>query len=394
MNGLDELRVLDLSNGVAGTFASKLFADYGADVIAIEPPAGNPVRRHGPFPGEWPRGDGALWKYLGTNKRSITLDIRTVTGARIFRGMVEQANVVIESFAPDTMESLGLSFERLQGIKRRLILTSITPYGQTGPRAGWKATNLTSFASGGQMSLTGEPGREPLVNGGYQAECQAGLNAFAASGVAAQNADSYEIPQHIDISMQECMTASLELYLPWVAYLGKDISQRKGNMLSALVGVYPAKDGHIGVHIMPRNWPYFAQAIGRPELADDPRFRDVPSRLANNDELEAIVHEWAGSDTAANLYRKVASQRAPVSFAHTMADLLASPQLTARDFFHPVEDPDAGDLTLAGPPFRMTDVQWTPGLAPTLGQHNAEFYCEEMGMSAADLARLRAAGVI
>lgn len=394
MNGLDELRVLDLSDGVAGAFATKLFADYGADVIAVEPSSGNPVRRHGPFPGEWPRSDGALWKYLGTNKRCITLDIRTPTGQRIFRGMVEQANVIIESFAPGTMEALGLGFTRLQAIKRRLIVTSITPYGQNGPRAGWKATNLTSFASGGQMSLTGDPDREPLVNGGYQAEYQAGLNAFAASGVAAQNADSYEIPQHIDISMQECMAASLELYLPWVAYLGKDISQRKGNMLSAVVGVYPAQEGHVGVHVMPRNWPYFAQAIGRPELADDPRFRDVPSRLANNDELEAIIHEWAGSDTAENLYRKVAPQRAPVSFAHTMADLLASPQLAAREFFHTIEDPDAGDLTLPGPPFRMSDVEWTPGLAPKLGEHNAEFYCEEMGMSTADLARLRAAGVI
>ncbi len=394
MSGLEELRVLDLSDGFAGAFASKLFADYGADVIAVEPPAGNPVRRHGPFPGDWPRGDGVLWKYLGTNKRSITLAVGTATGQRIFRAMVEQANVIIESFAPGTMDSLGLGFAHLQGIKRRLIVTSITPYGQSGPRAGWKATNLTSFASGGQMSLTGEPDREPLVNGGYQAECQAGLNAFAASGIAAQNADSYEIPQHIDISMHECMAASLELYLPWVAYLDKDISKRKGNMLSAVVGVYPAKEGYVGVHVMPRNWPYFAKAIGRPELADDPRFRDVPSRLAHNDELEAIIHEWAGSDTSENLYRKVASQRAPVSFAHTMGDLLASPQLTAREFFHTVEDPEAGELTLPGPPFRMSDTEWSAGLAPQLGEHNAEFYCEEMGMTPGHLARLRAAGVV
>jgi crotonobetainyl-CoA:carnitine CoA-transferase CaiB-like acyl-CoA transferase len=392
-NGLDELRVLDLSNRIAGAFASKLFADYGADVIAVEPPAGNPVRREMPQPGH-PARDGILWKYLGTNKRSITLDIATETGRRIFRGMVEQANVIIESFAPGTMASLGLDFTRLQGIKRRLILTSITPFGQSGPRANWKATNLTSFASGGQMSLTGDGHREPLVNGGYQAEYQAGLNAFAASGVAAQNADSYEIPQHIDISMQECMAASLELYLPWVAYLNKDISQRKGNMLSAVVGVYPAKEGHVGIHVMPRNWPFFAQAIGRPELANDPRFRDVPSRLANNDELEAIIHEWAASDTAKNLYRHVAPQRAPVSFAHTMADVIASPQLQSREFFHHVDDPDAGALKLAGPPFRMTDVEWTAGRAPTLGEHNAEFYCDELGMARADLAKLKAAGVI
>src|SRR5881409_4470905 len=207
--------------------------------------------------------------------------------------MVEEANIIVESFAPGRMADLGLDFRSLTTIKRRIVLISITPFGQTGPRAGWKATNLTSFASGGQMSLTGDPEREPLVSGGHQAEYQAGLQAFAATAVAAHNADSLEVPQHIDISAQECMASALELYLPWWAYLKRDISKRRGNVLSAMVGVFPAKEGYLGLHIMPRNWPWFAKAIGCPDLIEDERFKDSHSRLQNNDELEAIVYEWA-----------------------------------------------------------------------------------------------------
>src|SRR3989442_13178081 len=170
---LSDLRVLDLSDGVAGAYCTKLFAGYGADVIAVEPPSANPLRSHGPFANGPPhRETGALWLYLATNKPSVTLDLESRTGQRLFRRMVEGANVIVESFPPGRMAALGLDFKALTAIKRRIILVSITPFGQTGPRAGWKATNLTSFASGGQMSLTGEPDREPLVNGGYPAGAQ------------------------------------------------------------------------------------------------------------------------------------------------------------------------------------------------------------------------------
>lgn len=394
-NTLAELRVLDLSRRVAGAYASKLFADYGADVITIEPPAGNPLRRQGPFPGGKPNPEtGALWLYVGTNKRSVTLNIETATGKVVFRRMVEEAAVIIEDFEPGRMDTLGLGYDAMLRIKRRLVLLSITPFGQTGPRAKWKATNLTSFASGGQMSLTGDPDREPLVNGGQQAEYQAGLNAFAAAAVAAVNADTYEVPQHIDISMQECMASALELYLPWWAYLKRDISQRKGNILSSMVGLYPAKNGHIGLHIMPRNWPAFTKAIGRPELADAPRFKDNFSRLQNNDELEAIVYEWAAGQDAMDIYHRAGESRAPMAAVHSIADLLESPQLKARGFFQEVDHPSAGPLTYPGPQFRMSEVQWSPGCAPLLGEHNTDVYCGEMGMGRKDLLRLRAAGVI
>ena len=394
-NTLAELRVLDLSSGVAGAYCSKLFAAYGADVIAVEPPGGSPLRRRGPFVDGRPyRETGAAWLYLGAGKRSVTLDVETASGQAVFHQMAEEAAVIVEDGAPGRMEALGLGYETLLHIKRRTILVSITPFGQTGPRSGWKTTNLTSFASGGQMSLTGDPRREPLVNGGAQAEYQAGLHAFAASAVAAVNADTYEVPQHIDISMQECMASALELYLPWWAYLKRDISGRKGNILSAMVGLYPAKNGHIGLHIMPRNWPWFAKAIGRPELVDDPRFKDNFSRLQNNDELEAIVYEWASEQDAMDVYQQAGAARAPIAAVHGIGDLMASAHLRQRGFFQQVEHPVAGTLTYPGPQWSMSEIGWPAAPAPLLGEHNTDVYCEEMGMSHEDLVRLRAAGVV
>src|SRR3990172_1135812 len=315
---------------------------------------------------------GALWLYLGANKRSLTLDIAAPTGRQIFRRLVEEANVVVESFPPGRMDALGFDLPALRAIKRRIVLVSITPFGQTGWRSAWRATNLGSFASGGLMSVTGDPDREPLVNAGYQAEYQAGLQAFAAATTAAYNADTLEVPQHIDISAQECMASALELYLPWWAYLKRDISKRRGNVLSAMVGIFPAADGHIGLHIMPRNWPWFARAIGRPELAEDARFKDNFSRLQHNDELEAIVYEWAARQRARDVYQEAGAERVPIAFVHTLGDLLESGQLRAREYFQEIEHPVAGRATYPGQPFRMADVDWRSGRAPLLGEHNAQ----------------------
>jgi len=391
---LSDLRVLDLSRGIAGAFCTKLFAQFGGDVITLEPLSGHPLRRNGPFAADRPhRETGAMWLYLGAGKRSATLDIAARTGQSLFQRMVEEANLIVEDYPPGKIDELGLGFDALRRIVRRIVLLSVMPFGQDGPCAGWKATNLTSFASGGQMSLTGDPDREPLVAGGQQAEYQAGLQAFAAAAVVAFNADALEVPQHIDISAQECMASALELYLPWWAYLKRDISKRRGNVLSAMVGVFPAKEGHIGLHIMPRNWPRFAKAISRPELVEDVRFKDARSRLQNNDELEAIVYEWASREDPREAYQTAGAVRAPIAFVHTIQDLFESEQLRSRDVYQRVAHPEAGEITLPGPPFRMSEVE-RPARASLLGEHNEELYCDEMGLSRRDLARLRAARVV
>ena len=232
MTSLSVLRVLDLSEGVAGAYCTKILAGFGADVIKIERPGGgDPLRRHGPFPDDMPHPEkGALFLYLNTGKKSITLDIAQRTGALFFRRLVEEAEVVVESFPPGHLTELGLGYESLARIKPRLVMTSVTPFGQDGPCAGYRATNLTALAAGGQMAVTGEPGREPLKNGGYQAEYQAGLHAFAATAVAAFSADATEVGQHIDVAAVECMATALEPYVSSWAHERCDIGQRRGDV--------------------------------------------------------------------------------------------------------------------------------------------------------------------
>ena len=191
MTSLSVLRVLDLSEGVAGAFCTKLLAGFGAEVIKIERPgAGDPLRRYGPFPDDLPHPEkSALSLYLNTGKKSITLDIAQRDGALIFRRMVEEAEVVVETFAPGYLAKLGLDYGSLAHIKPRLVMTSVTPFGQDGPS---------------------EPDREPLKTDGHQAEYLAGLHAFAATATVAFSADATEVGQHIDIAVLECLASMLE----------------------------------------------------------------------------------------------------------------------------------------------------------------------------------------
>jgi crotonobetainyl-CoA:carnitine CoA-transferase CaiB-like acyl-CoA transferase len=237
---LSGFTALELGEGVSAPYCGKLLADYGADVIKVEPLEGDPARRHGPFP-DGPGGVGlphpeksALFLYLNTNKKSITLDFSTASGARLLRRLVEEVDVLVENQAPRRLEELGLSFRELASVNPRLLMISVKPFGE-GPYGRWKATNLTSFASGGQMYLTGDPDREPLLNAGYQAEYQTGLNAFAATLAALLGLAVMEVGQHVEVSAMECQACVLENHLPDYAYRRSDApSRRRGNLGSVL----------------------------------------------------------------------------------------------------------------------------------------------------------------
>lgn len=397
---LSDLTVLDLGPEVAAPFAGKLFADYGADVVRVEPPGtGDAARGTGPFPGGRPhRERSALFLWLNGNKRGITLDPATATGRRLLLELVTHVDVLLEGFAPDHLDALGLGWRDLSRANPRLVMVSVTPFGQDGPWSRWQATALTAFAAGGQMSLTGDPGREPLMVAGRQAEYQAGLNAFGAGLAALVSLSQREAGQHVDISAMECQAAILELYLPDYAYRrapgSVTLAQRRGNTNSAVIGVYPAADGYIGLQAMPRTFPRLARTMDAEWMLEDSRFADVRSRLMHNDELEALIAAWAAERPRKDIYRRAGEEQAPVAHVHTLADLFESPQLEAREFLRPVDHPVAGRRIHPGPAFRTPEGDGNPGAAPLLGEHNAEVYGEWLGLGRGDLVRLRQAGVI
>jgi len=212
---LSGFTVLELGEGVSAPYCGKLLADYGADVIKVEPLEGDPARRHGPFP-DGPTGTGlphpeksALFLYLNTNKKGITLDFSTASGARLLCRLVEEVDVLVENQPPERLEELGLSYQELARINPRLLMVSVKPFGE-GPYRRWKATNLTLAASGGHMYVAADPDGAPLLSAGYQAEYQAGLNAFAATLVALLGLAVMEVGQHVEVSALECQACVLE----------------------------------------------------------------------------------------------------------------------------------------------------------------------------------------
>lgn len=361
------VRVLEVGQLVSAPFAAKLLADYGAEVIKVEPPGGDPARRYGPSPVQ-PGADGALFLYLNTNKHSLVLDLTSAAGQERFRRLAAEADLVIENLPPGTLAGWGLGYAELACLNPRLVMVSLTPFGQDGPYAGYAATNLTALAMGGQMALTGDPDREPLKQAGFQADYQLGLNGFAAAAIALYGARMSGVGQHVDVAAVECMASVLEHALNTYAYTGRLLAGRRGNVRSATIALYECADGYLGVHAMPRNLPFLLELMGMPELLKDERFATPAARLQHNDELVARFTAWALGQHKKETYARAGRLRAPVAYVHTLQDLLDSPQLNARGYWQTVEHPVAGRLTYPGPPIRMSDSPWRAGRAPLLGE--------------------------
>ncbi len=367
------LRVLELGTFVSAPYCGKLFAGYGAEVIKIEPPGGDIARAHGPFKDGSPNPEtSALFLYLNTGKQSVELDIRTPAGRAALLKLAATADVVIDNFRPADMAAVGLTFEDFRKVNPRLVQISITAFGQTGPYADYLANNLVAFAMGGQMFITGTPDGGPLKNGGYQADYQGGLNGFSAGMLAVLAAERDGLGQHVDISVQQCMAPLLEAGIPYYTYMGRWLGVRRGNHMASFIGIYPCADGHLGIHLMPRNWKPFTDVIGRPDLRDDPRFVTQAMRAQHNDELMAEFYAWAAGETKHDIYRRAGAGRAPVAFVHTMEDLLTSPQLVERGFIQKIDHPVAGQAAYPGPPWWMGADAWNDTRAPLLGEHTDE----------------------
>ncbi len=371
------LRILEVGSHVSAPFAGKLLADYGADVIKIEPPDGDSSRRHGPFPDHQAHPErSALFLALNTNKRSVTLDLESSQGQHTFRQLAATADAIVENLPSGTLARWGLDWPSLAAVNPALVMTSVTTFGQTGPYAGYLGPNLVSCAVGGQMHMTGDTDREPLKNGGYLADGQAGLNAFAATAVVALGARMHGRGEHVDVGAMQCQASVLEASLATYCYTGKDTSMRRGNLLASFLGMYPCVDGQIGIHAMPSNWIPLLQTLGMEALSEDPRFKTQADRGKHNAELVEIFSAWAASQKKKAVYARAGELRGPIAYVHDMQDLLDSPQLTARGFLRSIDHPQTGPLTYMGPPFEMSETPARDGRAPQLGEHNDEVLAE------------------
>ena len=414
---LDGVKVLDLTHYIAGPYCTKLLSGLGADVIKIErPERGDGMRWLGPFasggeiplipplrprPGIEKEGnppeDGAWFLYLNTAKQSLALDLKSSEGRRVVLELAAKADILVENFAPGTLDSLGLGYQELKALNPALVVTSISNYGQTGPYRDWKAAELNLYALGGLMKITGEPEQEPLKEGMPLAQLGAGQNAFAATMAALMYAEETGEGQQIDVSIGEYATNILENALMQYSYSGQEYT-RVGNRGygRAAWGIYPCQDGHVGIIAGPdTRWPEVAKIMEREELSD-PRFTSRAGRLEYADEVDAYMLPWLLDNDKVDIFKAGQESGLGFSFVATMKDILEMEQLLERDYFVEIDHPVAGKLRYPGAPImpeKGVDA-WVFGRAPLLGEQTHHVLESWLGYSGARVSELSEQGVI
>lgn len=390
---LGDLRVLELGEDVAGAFCTKLLAALGAEVIKVERPGvGDSTRTLGPFLRDEPHPEtSALFLYLNTGKKSITLDIESTAGVAILRRLVQACDIVVESFPPGYLASLGLGYTDLEPTCPRLIYTSITPFGQTGPYHDYKGEDIVAQALGGLMYTIGTPDREPLKIGGRTALYTTGISAFSATMLALHVRDLEGHGQHVDVSAMETMAVAQIHSSIHYQFRGENPTRRESTLI-------PARDGWVtpGLEIGTQDdtWRRVCELIGRPELAEDERFVTRQARREHRQELLEVLKEWTAQQPKEVVYHELQKLRTIAGYVAGIDDLLRSPQLLARGFFQPLDHPVAGELPYPGLPFRMEGQTWQHRRAPLLGEHNLEVYCDRLGYRPEEVDRLREMGTI
>ncbi len=378
---LGHLRVLEVGDGVSAAYATKLLADLGADVVKIEPPRGDSTRRRGPFPGDVPHPEkSGLFLYLNTNKRGIALDLTAREAGEAFGRLVARADLLVHDVHPTRMAEHGLEWERLGALNAGLVMTSIAPFGLSGPHAAYRGPDVVLWSAGGVAALNGEPSRPdlpPLKAFGDQSGFQAGLNAAIASLGALFARLRTGRGQHVEVSTQECLAAILELTFEFYPYCGL-IASRLGAKPIQPLCFMECRDGWIFLCCVEEHqWRSFVDIMGNPEWASMELFENRIARGANFDALQVFLQEWCRERSVGELYEAAQRRRVPFAPVSTMGDLLASPHLRARGFFATVEHPVAGATTMPGAPYRLGATPWTiRAPAPTLGQHTAEVLAE------------------
>jgi len=398
---LSGLKIVELGGMVAAPYAAKLMADMGAEVIKIErPDAGDRARSRGPFPGgaAHPEKSG-LFLYLNTNKLGVTLDVSRPEGFELLERLAAGADVLLHNLVPSEMERIGLGFERLRARNPRLVMTSITPWGLSGPKRDWRAEDLTLWSAGGLCYINGggpeHPEMPPLKPFGQQAGFQGGVHAAVATmgAVFAQMRDGEG--QHVDVSIHETLASQMELFFEFWPYMNM-VASRLGQKPIQPLEVMECRDGYIFVCCVEEHqWRNFVELMGNPEWAGEEIFADRLKRGVNWDALKVFLEDWLRGQSALELYKKAQARRIPFAPVSTMGDLLGSDHLKQRGFFVEIAHPVAGTHKYPGAPLKYGRTPWEIRRpAPTLGQHNAEIFGARLGLPSARLGELRRAGVI
>ena len=396
---LEGLRVLDLSQGITGPYATKLFADYGAEVTKIEHPGrGDVSRRFGPFPGDEPhRERSGMFLELNTGKRSVTLNLKTASGRAILLRLAEQADLAVESFRPGTLERLRLGDPALREANPALSLVRISNFGQDGPYRDFAADDMLAYAMGGVLSITLMEGREPVKLGIYAPLFLAGgvVAAYAFGALTGGRRSGHG--ERADISLMEVLAGSMDrggtnlLSTQYTGALGHGIHSIGSVALPS--GVYPCKDGYFHINASIRWWDRLCRLLGRPELIDDPRYTERLDDPTLAPEIDALFLPWALSKTKREAMLEAQAHGLGATAIYTMEDLSSDPHVRGRGYFQSIEHPAAGRLEYFGPPFTLHGTPVQLRRAPLLGEHTVEVL-SGLGYSREQIVQLRQRNIV
>jgi crotonobetainyl-CoA:carnitine CoA-transferase CaiB-like acyl-CoA transferase len=397
---LDDLTVIEYAELVSGPMCGKMFADMGAEVIKLESPAGgDPARRLAPFAGDVPHPEkSGFFLYLNTSKKSVSLDPTTPSGAEIFCKLISTADILIENHAPGFMEGIGLGYAALKALNPRLILVSITPFGQSGPYRDWKGSELIewgmSLAGYNTPTLVDDAEKEnPLKAPGHAAQMMGAANAAAATMMALFHREATGEGQWIDAPCWQATVNTAKIEMAVWSYVGMPFSRLRKNVSVGLEPL-PCRDGYVYVlWAADVHWKALKEILGNPEGLATELFDKLAGRHENDDVLRPMVRAELAKHDMEYLVREGQKRGLTIGPVNTVAQAAHHPHLLARDAFVAIDHPIAGSFKYPHHLVSMTGTPPAPRRAPLLGEHNTEIL-GRLGLTIAEQQGLRAAGII
>ncbi|MCY3919590.1 MAG: CoA transferase [Chloroflexi bacterium] len=395
MPALDGMRILDMTQYEAGTSCTQALAWMGADVVKVEPPGGgDPGRgamrgaRNSPYFLNW-----------NSNKRSIVIDLRRPSGRQLLLDMAPHYDVFVENYGPGVVEKLGIGYDVMRAAHPGIIYARVKGFGVSGPHAGYKCYDMVAQAAAGAFSVTGEPEGPPTMPGPTIGDSGTGVQlALGVLGAYVQQQRTGE-GQLVEISMQEAATYYMRSRIAGGSQWGEAVAPRNGNGHGPLVNLYPCRpfgpnDYAYVIAATPRMWRTLCDVLGRPELADDPRYKDAAGREEHADDLAALIGEWTKQRTKWEVMQTLGEAGIPSSAVFDTVDLFHDEHLLSRGFVHELEHPDHGRVRLLGWAPRLSKSDVPLRRAPLLGEHSDEVLAADLALSAAEIAELRTAGAL
>ncbi len=391
---LDGVTVVDLGQVYQGPYATLLMAKAGANVVKVEPPVGEPARRRA--------GTGATFPFamLNSNKRAVTLNLKLPRGRELLIEMVKRADVLLENFSPGVMDKLGVGFDVLHRINSRLIYASGSGFGLSGPDRDILAMDLTVQAYSGVMSVNGFPDGPPVKAGVAIADFLGGTHLYGAIVTALYERTRSGKGRLVEVALEEAVYPTLASNLGFLYASSGETPPRTGNrhggMAIAPYNVYRTKDGFIALICMTEShWTNLLAAMKREDLKTDVRFATNAARAANMDATDALVQTWTETLTSAEVFEATRHHRVPSAPVRDLREVMHDRHMHERGMLEWIDHPDLGRVVVPASPLRFHGADRVPTTpSPKLGQHNEEIYGGWLGLSTAEIERLRLDGVI